>query len=314
MITPVEPAPHIPVLYQPVLDGLAPRPGGYYVDGTLGAGGHAEGVLLASAPDGRLLGLDLDPQALGLATDRLAPFGERVLIRQASYGTLADQLKKLNWPLLQGICLDLGVSSMQLDTANRGFSFQSDGLLDMRFDPNNPVTAASLVNTLSERDLADLLWTYGEEPASRRIARAIVAARPLSTTRELAEVIVRISGSHRRGIHPATLTFQALRIAVNRELNTLESVLPQAVNALAPGGRLAIISFHSLEDRLVKQFFIKESRDCLCPPQQPICTCGHRASLKILTRHPVMADEAEMAVNPRARSAKLRVAEKMLLA
>jgi len=270
--------------------------------------------LKASAPDGRLLGLDLDPQALGLAAARLAPYGERAVIRQASYGSLAEQLKILNWPAVQGICLDLGVSSMQLDTASRGFSFQMEGELDMRFDPRNPVTAASLVNTLPERDLADLIWTYGEEPASRRIARAIVAARPLNTTRALAEVIARISGPQRRGIHPATLTFQALRIAVNRELNTLESVLPQAVHALAPGGRLAIISFHSLEDRLVKQFFTKESRDCLCPPQQPVCTCGHRAALKILTRHPLVADETEVASNPRARSAKLRVAEKLPLA
>jgi 16S rRNA (cytosine1402-N4)-methyltransferase len=211
---------------------------------------------------------------------------------------------------VDGILLDLGASSMQFDSPERGFSFLADGPLDMRFDPSNPLTAAEIVNTWPEDELVDLLFRYGEEPAARRIARAIVRARPVGGTRELAAVIENILG--RRGPHhPATRTFQALRIAVNGELEAVEKVLPMAVQALGPGGRLAVISFHSLEDRLVKEYFRQESKDCLCPPRQPVCTCGHKASIKEITRRPITPSEQETSQNPRARSAKLRVAEKL---
>jgi 16S rRNA (cytosine1402-N4)-methyltransferase len=211
---------------------------------------------------------------------------------------------------VDGILLDLGASSMQFDSADRGFSFLTDGPLDMRFDPSNPLSAAQVVNDWSEQDLAELIFRYGEEPASRRIARAIVAARPVSGTRQLAAIIERVLG--RRGSHhPATQTFQALRIAVNGELESVEKTLPLAVEALKPEGRLAVISFHSLEDRLVKEYFRRESKDCICPPRQPICTCGHKASITEITRRPITPTETEINQNPRARSAKLRVAEKL---
>jgi 16S rRNA (cytosine1402-N4)-methyltransferase len=205
---------------------------------------------------------------------------------------------------------------MQVDTPERGFSFLVDAPLDMRFDPDNPVSAADLVNGLPESELADLLFNYGEERRSRQVARAILAARPLRTTLQLAQVVastVRASGrgKRRQGIHPATRTFQALRIAVNRELESVEEVLPQAVAALSPGGRLAVIAFHSLEDRIVKRYFRRESQDCICPPGQPVCTCGHKASLKQIVRHPVVPQAAEVEANPRSRSARLRIVEKL---
>ena len=280
------------------------------MDGTLGAGGHATGLLAGSAPGGRLLGLEVDPQALSLARQKLAPFGERAWLKQASYTSLPIQLAELGWEGVDGILLDLGASSMQFDSPDRGFSFLSDGPLDMRFDPANPLTAGEIVNQWQEDDLADLIYKYGEEPASRRIARAIVASRPVSGTRQLAAVVER--AKPRRGAHhPATLTFQALRIAVNGELDSVEKVLPLAVQALVPGGRLAVISFHSLEDRLVKNYFRRESKDCICPPSQPMCTCGHKATIKEITRRPIVPAEQETRENPRARSAKLRVAEKL---
>ncbi len=303
--------PHLPVLYQQVIRYLLPHSGGRYVDGTVGAGGHARGILEASAPDGLLLGLDVDPQALELAQAYLAPFGKRVILREASYTALEGEIRALGWEGVDGILLDLGLSSMQLDRPERGFSFREDAPLDMRFSPRSPQTAADLVNTLPEADLADILYRYGEERRSRQVARAIVAARPIHTTRQLAEVVARVTGSGRPGIHPATRTFQALRIAVNRELENVESVLPQAIAALRPGGRLAVISFHSLEDRIVKHYFRRESRDCICPPRQPVCTCGHTAQVRVLTRKPVMASAEEREQNPRARSARLRVVEKL---
>lgn len=303
--------PHQPVLYNEIIHALQPQSSNSYVDGTLGAGGHARGILEASSPDGRLLGMDVDPQALAVARERLAEFGSRAVIIQASYTTLSEQLHKLGWDKVDGILLDLGLSSMQLDTPERGFSFRADAPLDMRFDPRNPVTAADLVNTLPEKDLADLIYQYGEERRSRQIARAIVRARPIETTQELAQLVARVVRGRRQEIHPATKTFQALRIAVNQELEALETVLPQAVAALSPGGRLAVIAFHSLEDRAVKQFFRQESRDCICPPRQPVCTCGHVATIREITRRPVMAREEEVEQNPRARSARLRVAEKI---
>ena len=302
--------PHQPVLYHEIIHALQPKNAGHYVDGTLGAGGHALGILEACTPDGRLLGLDVDPQALALARETLAPYGERARLIQASYDSLAERLREISWDEVDGILLDLGLSSMQLDTPERGFSFQQDAPLDMRFDPASPTSAADLVNTLPQDELADLIYRYGEERASRRIAQAIVKARPLRTTRQLAAVIESVSPRKSR-IHPATRTFQALRIAVNEELERIENVLPQAVAALKSGGRLAIISFHSLEDRIVKEYFRRESRDCICPPKQPVCTCGHKATLKEISRKPITPGEAEIAANPRARSAKLRIAEKL---
>ena len=303
--------PHLPVLYHEIILAFQPRSTGLYVDCTLGAGGHAFGILEASGPDGRLLGMDVDPQALQLAQDSLAPFGEQAILVKASYVTLRAQLDALGWDLVNGILLDLGLSSMQLDTPERGFSFQVDAPLDMRFDPSQPILAADLVNTLPEKELANLLYEYGEERRSRQVAHAIVRARPVHTTRQLAQVVAGVTRSGKPGIHPATRTFQALRIAVNRELESLEAVLPQAVASLAPGGRLAVIAFHSLEDRIVKQFFRQESRDCLCPPRQPVCTCGHTATIKEITRRPVRPQDAEIQDNPRARSARLRVAERL---
>jgi 16S rRNA (cytosine1402-N4)-methyltransferase len=303
-------SPHQPVLYHEIILALQPKNKGLYVDGTLGAGGHARGILEACAPDGRLLGLDVDPQALALARKTLAPYGERVRLMQASYDSLSKILRDIDWELVDGVLLDLGLSSMQLDTPKRGFSFQHEAPLDMRFDPASPTTAADLVNTLPQEELADLIYAYGEERASRRIAQAIVRARPLRTTRQLVAVIESVLPRKGR-THPATRTFQALRIAVNQELDRVESVLPQAVAALKPGGRLAIISFHSLEDRIVKEVFRRESRDCICPPRQPICTCGHKATLKEISRKPITPAVAEITANPRARSAKLRVVEKL---
>ena len=301
---------HLPVLYNEIIHALQPRSGGYYVDGTLGAGGHAWGILDSSNPDGKLLGIDLDPHALALAKQRLAPFGERAILKKASYVTLRGELASLGWGEVHGIVLDLGVSSMQLDMPERGFSFRSDASLDMRFDPQGETTAADLVNNLSETDLADLIYRYGEERQSRRIARAIVSARPIERTGRLATVVAKAKG--RRGrIHPATKTFQALRIAVNRELETLERGLPQAVSMLAAGGRLVVISFHSLEDRIVKLFFRRESRDCICPPELPRCACGHRATMRVLTRKPVRPSAREVEENPRSRSARMRVAERL---
>jgi 16S rRNA (cytosine1402-N4)-methyltransferase len=223
---------------------------------------------------------------------------------------MKDEAAKLGWAAVDGILLDFGVSSMQLDTPERGFSFLHDGPLDMRFAPSAASSAADLVNALAESDLADIIFRYGEERLSRRIARVIVQNRPITTTKQLADLILKHLGKRER-IHPATRTFQALRIAVNSELEAVETVLPLAVSLLNTGGRLAVISFHSLEDRLVKEYFRRESVDCICPPRQPICTCGHKASIKELNRKPIEADEAEIQENSRSRSAKLRVAEKI---
>jgi 16S rRNA (cytosine1402-N4)-methyltransferase len=309
---------HQPVLYHEIIHALQPINKGFYVDGTLGAGGHARGILEACAPDGRLLGLDVDPQALALARETLAPYGERARLMQASYDSLTQRLSEIGWNGVDGILLDLGLSSMQLDTPERGFSFQQDAPLDMRFDPTSLTTAADLVNNLPQDELADLIYRYGEERASRRIAQAIVKARPLQSTRQLAAVIETAlprKGSFDRlrtkRIHPATQTFQALRIAVNQELERVENVLPQAVAALKSGGRLAIISFHSLEDRIIKEYFRSESKDLVNPPYERIYETEKKATLKEINRKVITPGEAEIAANPRARSAKLRIAEKL---
>jgi 16S rRNA (cytosine1402-N4)-methyltransferase len=302
---------HIPVLYQAVLDLLKPVPGGLYVDGTLGAGGHARGVLMGSSPDGLVAGFDRDPQALELAKNNLAEFGERVIFIKDSYRNFQSHLNNLNWHNVDGILLDLGISSMQLDTPERGFSFREDGPLDMRFDPDQALTAADLVNRSTREELVDIIHTYGEEKLARKIADAIIANRPLVRTKDLAQIAKKVARNPKSKIHPATRTFQALRIAVNQELDALEVFLPKALDSLNTGGRLAIIAFHSLEDRIVKQFFRMESKDCICPPEIPVCVCGHKARLKELTRRPIRPEDNEINRNPRARSAKLRVAEKI---
>lgn len=302
---------HEPVLYQEIIHALRPFDGGFYVDGTVGAGGHASGILEASAPNGKLLGFDVDPQALNLARDQLARFSNRAVLVNDSYTALKHHVLSLGWEVIQGIVLDLGLSSMQLDTPERGFSFRTDGPLDMRFDPQAETRAADLVNTLPERELADIIFRFGEERRSRQVARAIVSARPLNTTRELADIVRRVVPKGRSRVHPATRTFQALRIATNKELEAVRDVLPQAISVLAPGGRLAVISFHSLEDRLVKTFFRQESRDCICSPEQPVCNCNHQAVLKLITRKPIQPTQTEIEANPRSRSARLRVVERL---
>ena len=302
---------HEPVLYHEIIQALEPKNKGYYVDCTLGAGGHALGILNASEPEGQLLGFDLDPQALALARETLAPHEQRILLVQRSYTKLSETRQENQWPLVNGIVLDLGVSSMQFDTAERGFSFREDAPLDMRFGPEITESAADIINTYSEAELAEIIFRYGEERASRRIAKAIIRDRPIRTTFELATLISTVIPRKGKRVHPATRTFQALRIAVNDELGSIEKVLPQAVESLAPGGRLAVISFHSLEDRLVKRYFRYESKDCICPPRQPVCTCNHQAKIKEMTRKPIRPSEEETSRNPRARSAVLRVAEKI---
>lgn len=320
---PANESPHIPVLLAAVLDGLNVRahPAGRFVDGTVGAGGHAA-ALLDAVPDAHLLGLDRDPAALPLAQERLAPFGARATIRHASY-TQIDQIVPA-WLAtdadpdqggVDGILLDLGMSSMQIDDPARGFAFRHDGPLDMRFDPAaGGLTAAEIVNAWDADALADVLYRYGEERHSRRIARAIItarAARPINSTRQLAEIVASAYRGPREKIHPATRTFQALRIAVNDELGAVERVVPLAIDLLKPGGRLAVISFHSLEDRIVKRAFKLAASNCICPPRQPVCTCDHVASVRLVTRKPIQPDADEVRANPRSRSAKLRVAERI---
>ena len=308
---------HVPVLLDEVLAALAPGPDGRYVDGTVGAGGHAASLLARSVPGGMLLGLDRDPTMLAIAARRLAPFGGRVILEHASFDALDAALHRHGWEAIDGILLDLGWSSIQLATPGRGLSFQRDEPLDMRLDPTSPgATAEQLVNELPEAKLADLIYRYGEEPAARRIAREVVRRRErgaMRTTGDLHDAVWRAVGGRRpAGIDPATRTFQALRIAVNDELGRLERALPLAIAALRPGGRLAIISFHSLEDRIVKEQLARAAAVCICPPGLPECRCGHRPEVRLLTRKPITPGTDEVKTNPRSRSAKLRVAEKLI--
>jgi 16S rRNA (cytosine1402-N4)-methyltransferase len=303
--------PHLSVLYQESINLLQPKNHGRYVDGTLGAGGHAAGILESSKPDGLLLGLDIDDQALVIAQARLAGYGSRAFLKKDSYANIARQLQTINWTCADGILLDLGLSSMQMDTTDRGFSFMHDAPLDMRFNKDQKRTAAEIINTWSEKELVKVLWEFGEEPRSRQIAASIVDQRPISTTSQLAALILGAYKGKRGKIHPATQTFQAMRIAVNDELETLEKGLEEALKALCRGGRLAVISFHSLEDRRVKQLFQRESKDCICPPEQPVCVCGHKASVRLITKKAIIPSQEEVVKNPRARSAKLRVIEKL---
>jgi 16S rRNA (cytosine1402-N4)-methyltransferase len=300
---------HIPVLLQSVLDALLPAE--HIIDGTLGAGGHSGALLAGNA--GEILGLDADPAALAIARANLAQWGTRMHFAHTSYVHMAEAAQRIGWEQVDGILLDLGLSSMQLDQPERGFAFRYDAPLDMRFDPTSErPTAAELVNHLDVDELADIFFQYGEERLSRKIASAIVRARPIHTTRELAALVERVAPRHKSDkIHPATRIFQALRIAVNDELGILERALPIAIDLLRPGGHLAVISFHSLEDRIVKQAFKLASTDCICPPEAPVCVCDHHATVRLVNRKPIEADAAEVERNPRSRSAKLRVVEKL---
>ncbi|MEJ5237652.1 MAG: 16S rRNA (cytosine(1402)-N(4))-methyltransferase RsmH [Limisphaera sp.] len=301
---------HQPVLVEEVVGLLAPRPGGRYVDATVGTGGHAEAILQASAPDGWLWGFDRDPEALALAQERLAPFAGRFELQKGNY---ADLLMKLAPESCDGVLLDLGVSSLQLETPDRGFSFQADGPLDMRMDPAQRLTAADLVNSASEEELARWFWELGGERRSRAIARAIVRARPVTRTAQLAELVCAVVGRGGGARHPATRVFQALRIVVNDELGSLERGLEAAWRVLKPGGRLAVITFHSLEVRLVKAFGRERVRDYECPADVdvPELRRPRPPQARWVTRKAVVPRAAEVEANPRSRSAQLRVLEKV---
>jgi 16S rRNA (cytosine1402-N4)-methyltransferase len=301
---------HTPVLSSEVLQALAVQPGGRYIDCTLGGAGHAIAILEHSSPGGQLLGIDADPDAMEIARKRLENFKESILLVNDNFANLQSICIKYDFFPVHGILFDLGLSSLQLNSADRGFSFQHDAPLDMRFNPEQKIRAADIVNETPEPKLASIIRTYGEESFSNRIAHYIVRERPIESTLQLARLIEKAIG--RRGkIHPATKTFQALRIAVNHELEHLESSLRQAIELLGHEGRLVVISYHSLEDRIVKQFMQKEARGCICPPSTPVCICGHTPRLRLINRKVTVPAESEININPRSRSARLRVAERI---
>ena len=305
---------HVSVLVREAIGFLRPAPGGRYVDGTLGGGGHSEAILVASGPDGQVLGLDRDDEAITAARERLRVFGARAIAKQASFSEVREVLAEIGWVGADGMILDLGVSSWQIDAPERGFSFRLGGRLDMRMDRRQSLDAYRLVNTATAHELTRIFRDYGEEPQARRIAERIVAERKqrsIESTDELAGLVEGAKGGRRRDHHPATQVFQALRIAVNQELDQLEHFLADGFDVLRPGGRLVIISFHSLEDRLVKNAFRRWSRACLCPPRALVCQCGWSQKVRVLTKRPVLPGDAETAANPRARSAKLRAVERV---
>jgi 16S rRNA (cytosine1402-N4)-methyltransferase len=318
---------HLPVMVKEVMVALSPLPGSFHVDATLGGGGHAVRILESTSPDGRLLGIDADPLAVARSRDRLAPFGERAIVRQANFEDLGQIAPDAGFAAVHGVLFDLGLSSHQLAEAERGFSFRSEGRLDMRFDPARGRPASDLIADESEESLATIFRTYGEERFANRIARAIVRERsrgPIESAARLASVVqsavpgpreTRSGGrgrtSGRRRIHPATRVFQALRIAVNRELEVLPRALASALEILRPGGRLVVISYHSLEDRIVKRFIAAERRGCVCPPELPVCVCGRSPRLRPVGARPQQPTPEEIASNPRARSARLRAAERL---
>lgn len=307
--------PHTSVLLPEIITALQPRPGGQYIDATLGLGGHAEKILESSNPSGTLLGIDADPTALQAASTRLERFGPRVTLVESYFDRLLPVAQEAGFSTANGVLFDLGVSSPQLDQAERGFSFQASGPLDMRMGPSATTHAGQIINSWPVSELQRIFFEYGEERYARRIARRIDEERrtaPIETTGRLAEIVSRAKPHHHgERIHPATRVFQALRIAVNEELERLRVALPQAVASLRPGGRLAVISFHSLEDRIVKQFMRTEARGCVCPPELPVCVCGRQPTVRLLTPRPITASPVEVASNPRARSARLRVAERI---
>ena len=309
---------HLPVLAEEVLAMLQPRPGSLQIDATVGGGGHTERILEATNPDGRLLGLDADAAAIARVDGRLRPrFDNRLVLRRANFRELAEVAPEAGFDAVDGCFFDLGLSSFQLADTERGFGFRAGGPLDMRFDTGRGVPAAELLATLDADELTALFRRYGEEPKARRIALAIVAARgsaPVATAEELAALVERVvppNPRQPRRTHPATRVFQALRIAVNEELEALEIGLAAAVDLLRPGGRLVVLSYHSLEDRIVKRFFAAERRGCVCPPEIPVCVCGRNPRLRLVTRRSVTPTPEEVAANPRSRSARLRAAERL---
>jgi 16S rRNA (cytosine1402-N4)-methyltransferase len=308
---------HLPVMADEVIGTLAPTPGSLQIDATVGGGGHTERILEAASPDGRMLGLDADEAAIARVAQRLARFGDRLVLRQANFRELATVAPAAGFPAVDGMLFDLGLSSYQLADRERGFGFRAGGPLDMRFDPTRGMPAAELLATLDADELAALFRRYGEEPAAWRIAKAIVAARatgPIRTAEELAALVERtvpVNPRHRRRIHPATRVFQALRIAVNEELDALRAGLAAAVDLLRPGGRLVVLSYHSLEDRIVKRFLTAERRGCTCPAEAPVCVCGRSPRLRLVTRPSLTPTANEIDANPRARSARLRAAERL---
>src|SRR3990167_5443431 len=304
---------HTPVLLEEAVRGLNLRPGANIIDGTLGSGGHARAILAATAPDGKLMGFDRDPEAINQAQQQLKSLAPRLTLINDAYGQLEIYVKRNEFNHVAGVLLDLGFSSTQLADRTRGFSFQTSGLLDLRYNSSQGQSAAELLNTASAARL-EQVFRSGEEPSYRRLTAAIVAERrqrPFRTTDDLLRLVESVKGHGRRSLHPATLVWQALRLEVNDELNELRAGLLAAQRVLAPGGRLAVISFHSGEDRIVKNFFHQESRDCLCPPSWPDCRCGHKRQLKLLTKKVVTPTLKEISLNPRARSAKLRLAEQL---
>ena len=307
---------HLPVLVEEVLTMLSPAAGSLQIDATVGGGGHSERILEATDPDGRLLGLDADGAAIARVRDRLARFGDRVVLRQANFGEVGRVAPEAGFAAVDGLLFDLGLSSYQLADAERGFGIRAGGPLDMRFATSRGVPASELVATLDERELAALFRRYGEEPGAGRIARAIVDARgraPIETSEQLASLVERVAPAARPGrrrIHPATRVFQALRIAVNGELEALSTALASAVDLLRPEGRLVVLSYHSLEDRIVKRFFQAERRGCVCPPEIPVCVCGRSPRLRLVGK-PITPGDRELAHNPRSRSARLRTAERL---
>lgn len=298
---------HTPVLAQEVLDLLELKPGDRCVDATLGDGGHTSLLLNATAPHGRVLGIDADSEGLNRARSRLSSFGKRVQIANDNFTNIGNLVNKYDFHPISAILFDLGLSSYQLDQASRGFSFR-DNSLDMRLQSNQVLKATDIVNSYSEKDLEQLLINYGEEPYARRITRTIIRNRPISSAWELAQVIERAVPRRGRRIHPATKSFQAIRMRVNSDLKNLETSLYEAMNTLKQGGRLAVIAYHSLEDRMVKLFYRKESQDCVCPSKQLECICEHKARLHILNKKIVRPTNEEIELNPRSRSARLRVA------
>ena len=309
---------HLPVLVEEVMSMLAPAPGSLQIDATVGGGGHTERILEATNPDGRLLGLDADGAAIARVDGRLRPrFGDRLVLRQANFRELRTVAPDAGFATVDGLLFDLGLSGFQLADAERGFGFRTGGPLDMRFDTSRGVSAAELLATLDRMELSAVFKRYGEEPQANRIANAIVAARataPISTAEELASLVERVAPGNPRGrrrIHPATRVFQALRIAVNAELDALQDALAASIDLLRPGGRLVVLSYHSLEDRIVKRFFAAERRGCICPPELPVCVCGKNPRLRLVTRPSLTPTDAEIAANPRARSARLRAVERL---
>jgi len=301
---------HIPVLVNETIQALAVQLGGRYVDCTLGGGGHAAAILEHSSPGGQLLGIDADPEAIKIAEAKLRTYRDSTLLVNDNFVNLQAICIRYDFYPVHGILFDLGLSSIQLDS-NRGFSFQHDAPLDMRLSPHQEITAADIVNTSPEAELAHIIATYGEEAHSHQIARRIVQERPMETTRQLVQAIEQAVGGRRGRIHPATKTFQALRIAVNQELDHLEAALKQAINLLGFAGRLVVISYNSLEDRIVKQLIQRESKDCICPPGTPTCVCGHTACLRLINKKVITPSPIEVRLNPRSRSARLRAAERI---